>query len=68
MPTGGPPFKAADALAGPRRPGHRRAARVLGGCGFYADDLRIQVMPAAGHLLAEECPQPVAAAVRAFLQ
>jgi len=41
---------------------------VLGGCGFYADDLRIQVMPAAGHLLAEECPQPVAAAVRAFLQ
>jgi pimeloyl-ACP methyl ester carboxylesterase len=43
-------------------------ARALGGCARYADDLRIQVIPGAGHLLAEECPQTVAAAVRAFLQ
>jgi pimeloyl-ACP methyl ester carboxylesterase len=43
-------------------------ARALGGSGPYADDLRIQVIPAAGHLLAEECPQTVAAAARAFLQ
>ena len=68
MPAGGPPVKAADALAGPGRPGHRRAARLPGGCGCYAGDLRIQVMPAAGHRLAEEGPQPGAAAVRAVLQ
>jgi pimeloyl-ACP methyl ester carboxylesterase len=43
-------------------------ARALGGSGAYADDLRIQVIPAAGHLLAEECPDKTAAAVRAFLQ
>ena len=33
-----------------------------------ADDLRIQVIAGASHLLAEECPETVAAAVRAFLQ
>jgi pimeloyl-ACP methyl ester carboxylesterase len=43
-------------------------ARALGGSGPYADDLRIQVIPGAGHLLAEECPQQVAAAVDAFLR
>jgi pimeloyl-ACP methyl ester carboxylesterase len=43
-------------------------ARALGGCRPYTDDLRIQVIPAGGHLLAEECPQAVAAAMRAFLQ
>jgi pimeloyl-ACP methyl ester carboxylesterase len=43
-------------------------ARALGDPQPYADDLRIQVIPAAGHLLAEECPQVVADAVRAFLQ
>jgi pimeloyl-ACP methyl ester carboxylesterase len=43
-------------------------APSLGGSGPYADDLRIQVMPAAGHLLAEEYPQEVAAAARAFLR
>ncbi|MGH3210433.1 MAG: alpha/beta fold hydrolase [Trebonia sp.] len=43
-------------------------ARALGDPRPYADDLRIQVIPAAGHLLAEECPQAVADAVRAFLQ
>jgi pimeloyl-ACP methyl ester carboxylesterase len=42
-------------------------ARALGDPPPYADDLRIQVIPAAGHLLAEECPQVVADAVRAFL-
>ena len=41
-------------------------ARALGDPPPYADDLRIQVIPAAGHLLAEECPQVVADAVRAF--
>lgn len=43
-------------------------ARALGGSGRYADDLRVQVIPGAGHLLAEECPRAVATAVRAFLQ
>jgi pimeloyl-ACP methyl ester carboxylesterase len=43
-------------------------ARALGDPQPYADDLRIQVIPAAGHLLAEECPQAVADAVRAFLR
>jgi pimeloyl-ACP methyl ester carboxylesterase len=43
-------------------------ARTLGGSAPYADDLRVQVIPAAGHLLAEECPEKVAAAARAFLQ
>ena len=43
-------------------------ARALGGAETYADNLRIEVIPAAGHLLAEECPQTVAAAVRAFLR
>jgi pimeloyl-ACP methyl ester carboxylesterase len=43
-------------------------ARALGGSEPYADDLRIQVIPAAGHLLAEECPQAVATAVSAFLR
>jgi pimeloyl-ACP methyl ester carboxylesterase len=42
--------------------------QALAGAGPCADDLRIQVIPGAGHLLAEECPQAVAAAVRAFLQ
>jgi pimeloyl-ACP methyl ester carboxylesterase len=42
--------------------------RTLGGSGPYADNLRIQVIPAAGRLLAEECPQAVAAAAGAFLQ
>ena len=41
-------------------------ARSLGGAGPYADDLRAQVIPAAGHLLAEECPETVAAATCAF--
>ena len=43
-------------------------ARALGDPGPYADDLRIQVIPGAGHLLAEECPQTIAAAASAFLQ
>ena len=43
-------------------------ARTLGGSGPYADNLRIQVIAAAGRLLAEECPGIVAAAVHAFLQ
>ena len=43
-------------------------ARALGRAGPYADDLRIEVIPGAGHLLAEECPQQVAAAVDAFLR
>lgn len=43
-------------------------AQAVGGSGPYADDLRVQVIPAAGHLLAEECPEEVAAAARAFLQ
>jgi pimeloyl-ACP methyl ester carboxylesterase len=43
-------------------------ARSLGGSGPYADDLRVQVIPAVGHLLAEECPEKVAAAARAFLR
>lgn len=43
-------------------------AQALGGSGPYADDLRVQVIPAAGHLLAEERPETVAAAVRAFLR
>jgi pimeloyl-ACP methyl ester carboxylesterase len=42
-------------------------ARSLGGSGPYADDLRVQVVPDAGHLLAEECPETVAAAALAFL-
>ena len=42
--------------------------RALGGSGPYADDLRVQIIPAAGHLLAEECPQAVEAAVSAFLR
>jgi pimeloyl-ACP methyl ester carboxylesterase len=42
-------------------------ARALGGFERYADDLRIKVLPEAGHLLAEECPQAVAAAAGAFL-
>lgn len=43
-------------------------ARALGGSEPYADDLRIQVIPAAGHLLAEECPQVIADAACAFLR
>jgi len=43
-------------------------ARALGGSGPYADDLRIQIIPGAGHLLAEECPDTVATAARGFLQ
>ena len=43
-------------------------APMLGGSGPYADNLRIQVIPAAGRLLAEECPRTVAAAAHAFLQ
>jgi pimeloyl-ACP methyl ester carboxylesterase len=43
-------------------------ARTLGGSGPYADNLHIQVIPAAGRLLAEECPGTVAAAANAFLQ
>jgi pimeloyl-ACP methyl ester carboxylesterase len=43
-------------------------ARALGRPGLYADDLRIQVIPGAGHLLAEECPQQVAVAADAFLR
>jgi pimeloyl-ACP methyl ester carboxylesterase len=43
-------------------------APSLGGSGPYANDLRVQVIPGAGHLLAEECPETVAAATRAFLQ
>ena len=43
-------------------------ARSLGGFGPYADDVRVQVIPTAGHLLAEECPETVAVATRAFLQ
>jgi pimeloyl-ACP methyl ester carboxylesterase len=43
-------------------------ARALGGSGPYADDLRVQVIPAAGHLLAEECPEKVAAAAGTFFQ
>jgi pimeloyl-ACP methyl ester carboxylesterase len=41
---------------------------ALGGSEPYADDLRIQVIPAVGHLLAEEYPQAVATAVSAFLR
>lgn len=43
-------------------------ARALGSSVPYADNLRIRVIPGAGHLLAEECPQTVAAAAGAFLQ
>jgi pimeloyl-ACP methyl ester carboxylesterase len=43
-------------------------ARALGGSGPFADDLRVQVIPGAGHLLAEERPELVAAAARAFLR
>lgn len=43
-------------------------ARGLGGAGPYADDLSVRVIPAAGHLLAEECPEVVADAARAFLR
>jgi pimeloyl-ACP methyl ester carboxylesterase len=43
-------------------------ARALGGSGPFADDLRVQVIPGAGHLLAEECPELVAAAAQAFLR
>ncbi len=43
-------------------------APSLGGSWPYADDLRVQVIPTAGHLLAEECPETVAAATCAFLQ
>lgn len=42
--------------------------QALGGSGPYADSLRIEVIPAAGHLLAEECPQTVAAAACTFFQ
>lgn len=41
-------------------------ARALGGSGPYADDLRVQVIPGAGRLLAEVCPQVVADAALAF--
>ena len=43
-------------------------ARALVTAQPYADDLRIQVIPGAGHLLAEECPHTVATATRGFLQ
>jgi pimeloyl-ACP methyl ester carboxylesterase len=43
-------------------------ARGLDGAGPYADDLSIMVIPGAGHLLAEECPEVVADAARAFLR
>jgi pimeloyl-ACP methyl ester carboxylesterase len=41
-------------------------ARALGGSEPYADDLRVQVIPAAGRLLAEACPQVIADAALAF--
>jgi pimeloyl-ACP methyl ester carboxylesterase len=43
-------------------------ARTLDGSAPYADNLRIQVIPEAGRLLAEQCPGTVAAAAHAFLQ
>ena len=43
-------------------------ARGLGGSEPFCDDLRITLIPAAGHLLAEECPAVVADAARAFLR
>jgi pimeloyl-ACP methyl ester carboxylesterase len=43
-------------------------AGALGGYRPYADDLRVQVIPAAGRLLAEECPDKVAAAAHSFFQ
>ena len=41
-------------------------ARALGGSEPYADDLRVQVIPGAGRLLAEACPQVIADAALAF--
>lgn len=41
-------------------------ARALGGSEPYADDLRVHVIPAAGRLLAEVCPQVTADAALAF--
>jgi pimeloyl-ACP methyl ester carboxylesterase len=41
--------------------------RTLGGSAPYSDNLRVQVVPGAGRLLAEECPTTVAAAAHAFL-
>lgn len=43
-------------------------ARTLKAPVLSADDLRIEVMDGASHLLAEECPETVAAAVLAFLK
>jgi pimeloyl-ACP methyl ester carboxylesterase len=43
-------------------------ARALGGSEPYADDLRVHVIPAAGRLLAEECPQVTADAALAFFR
>jgi pimeloyl-ACP methyl ester carboxylesterase len=42
-------------------------ARALGGSEPYADDLRVHVIPRAGRLLAEVCPQVIADAALAFL-
>jgi hypothetical protein len=41
-------------------------ARALGGFEPYADDLRVPVIPGAGRLLAEVCPQVIADAALAF--
>jgi pimeloyl-ACP methyl ester carboxylesterase len=41
--------------------------RCLGGFEPYTEDLRVEVVAGAGHLLAEERPEAVAAAVRGFL-
>jgi pimeloyl-ACP methyl ester carboxylesterase len=43
-------------------------ARALGGSGPYADDLRVHVIPAAGRLLAEVCPEVIADAALAFFE
>lgn len=41
-------------------------AAVLGGGGEHADDLRLQIVPGAGHWLPEERPADVVAAARAL--
>ena len=43
-------------------------ACALGGSEPYADDLRVNVIPGAGRLLAEACPQVIADAALAFFQ
>jgi pimeloyl-ACP methyl ester carboxylesterase len=53
-----------DLAAGDRDP--HLSPTSPGGWESHADDLAVRIVPGAGHLLAEQCPELVADAIRGF--